>query len=103
MVVKVKKEQVNLKVFGENIRRRRISMGYSQWDLAEEAGIAKSLISMYETGKRGLALKTLFNLARVFQTINRGSSATDLHEALKWRAIYDSIQQLTGVRNGNKE
>jgi transcriptional regulator with XRE-family HTH domain len=51
-----------LQAFGENVRSARKSRGWTQEDLAHEAGLAVVQISRIERGRREVRLSTLLRL-----------------------------------------
>jgi transcriptional regulator with XRE-family HTH domain len=52
-------------IFGENLKKYRISKGLSQAKLAEILDISPNFISEIETGKRWVSSDTLVNFAEV--------------------------------------
>jgi len=52
--------------FGERIKTLRLSRGYTQQDLADILGTAKSTISMYENDNRNPDFETLEAIADLF-------------------------------------
>ena len=48
-----------VKVFGENVRKLRISKGFSQEKFAESCGLHRTYISAVERGRRSIALKNI--------------------------------------------
>jgi DNA-binding Xre family transcriptional regulator len=48
--------------FGENVRAARVARGWTQEDLAEEAGLASVQVSRIERGKREIRLTTFLRL-----------------------------------------
>lgn len=55
------------KIIGENIRRRRAEMNWSQSDLASAAKISIQTVSILENGKRGAQKKNLKAIADAFK------------------------------------
>ena len=53
-----------LKIFGDNIRKRREKLGYSQEELANIAGFDRTYISLIERGKRNLSLLNILRFAK---------------------------------------
>lgn len=53
-----------LKRLGENIRKRRKQLGFTQESLAFEAKIDRSYIGGVERGERNISFLTLVNLAK---------------------------------------
>jgi transcriptional regulator with XRE-family HTH domain len=49
--------------FAERLRARRVTLGLTQLELAEEAGIAQPKISFLESGNRSPTLATMQKLA----------------------------------------
>lgn len=58
-----KAERTVLREFGERIRRAREGRGWTQEDLAAEAGLDRTYIGGVERGERNLALLNLNKLA----------------------------------------
>lgn len=54
--------------FGSNIRFRRIHMGFSQENLAEQTGVSKNTISDIETGEKFARPDTIVKLALALNT-----------------------------------
>lgn len=54
-------------LFKETLKHLRTKNGYSQAELANQLGVAKSTISMYETGNREPDFITLEAIANLFQ------------------------------------
>ena len=54
------------KIFGENIRRLRVSRGYSQEKFAKECNKSQAVISSWEIGIRQPELDTIFEIADAF-------------------------------------
>jgi transcriptional regulator with XRE-family HTH domain len=63
-----KKDSAFLKKVGEEIRRRRKALGWSQEELAQEAGISIKHISEIECGLRNLGVATLNQIAVALKT-----------------------------------
>jgi len=53
--------------FGRNIRKHRLSKGYSQEKLAELAGLHRTYISDLERGRRSISLGNIEKLANVLE------------------------------------
>lgn len=51
-----------LKKVGRKIGEVRLQMGYTQFQLAEQAGVSIQMVQYWESG-RNITLKTLYNLA----------------------------------------
>ncbi|GEM_PF-2227727 len=51
-----------LKKVGRKIGEIRLQMGYTQFQLAEQAGVSIQMVQYWESG-RNITLKTLYNLA----------------------------------------
>jgi transcriptional regulator with XRE-family HTH domain len=49
--------------FNENLRNARMKKGYSQKEVAENIGVAKSTYSLYESGNREPSVQTIKKLA----------------------------------------
>jgi transcriptional regulator with XRE-family HTH domain len=54
--------------FGASLRRRRVSRGWSQEELAARAGISGSTVSLIEGGKNGPTLTVAVMLAAALET-----------------------------------
>lgn len=54
-----------LLLFGERLRSRRISLGFTQEFIADKVGISLRFYQMIERGEKSLSVDTLMNLARV--------------------------------------
>lgn len=52
-----------LLLLGNALRRRRKSLGISQEDLADRAGLHRTYVSDVERGTRNVSVKNLFRLA----------------------------------------
>lgn len=50
--------------FGKVLRKHRLDAGYTQIDLAGEAGLHHNAVGLLERGKRTANLETVFMLAR---------------------------------------
>ena len=55
-------------LFGEKLKTLRTSRNMSQKQLAERIGIAKSVISFYESGDRFPSYDVLIKIAAIFNT-----------------------------------
>jgi transcriptional regulator with XRE-family HTH domain len=53
-------------IFGKLLRTRRVSAGYSQEQLALEAGLTRNYISLLELGQRSPTLRSIVRLANCF-------------------------------------
>ncbi len=53
-------------MFGEKLKNLRTASKMSQKELAERIGIAKSVISFYESGERFPSYEVLIKIARIF-------------------------------------
>jgi len=56
------------KAFGIRVRRRREALGLSQEELAFQAGLHRTYISLIERGLRGVTIETIAKLAKALQT-----------------------------------
>lgn len=56
--------QNGLKILGERIREKRKSLGWTQEELADYAGIDRSYIGGVERGERNLTFKVLCEICR---------------------------------------
>lgn len=54
--------------FGEKLRNLRVSQKLTQQQLADRIGVAKSVVSYYESGGRYPSYDVLVKIARVFHT-----------------------------------
>lgn len=52
--------------FGKVLRKHRLAAGYTQMDLAAEAGLHLNAIGLIERGERTANLETVFMLAQTF-------------------------------------
>ena len=46
-------------LFNENLKKARLERGYSQKEVAENIGVAKSTYSLYESGNREPNVETI--------------------------------------------
>jgi len=53
-----------LKIFGESVKKLRVTKGLSQEELADLAGFDRTYISLVERGKRNLSLNNICRFAR---------------------------------------
>ena len=60
---KIRNEDV-MKLFGNNVQKLRISKGFTQEYLAEEAKISQVQIARIESGKLNTSISTLVSLAK---------------------------------------
>jgi transcriptional regulator with XRE-family HTH domain len=51
------------KIVGENIQKRRVALGMTQQDLADEINVTYQQIHKYETGKNRIACSRLYMIA----------------------------------------
>ena len=49
-------------VFAENVRRRRLALGFSQEELAEKAGVHRTYVGMLERAEKNV---TIYNIERI--------------------------------------
>ncbi len=56
--------------FQHNLRKLRKNRNLTQKQLADELGISRSLISLYETGERLPSLKALLKISEFFEISN---------------------------------
>ena len=56
-----------LKIFGENIKKRREDKGFSQEELANIAEFDRTYISLIERGKRNLSLLNICRFAKALE------------------------------------
>lgn len=52
--------------FGELVKARRIALGWTQADLAEQVGLARASIANIELGRQRVLLSDLFDFAQAF-------------------------------------
>ena len=55
------------KIVGENIRRLRTQVGWSQEELAEVAGLHRTYIGAIERGERNVSLENIVGIAHALQ------------------------------------
>lgn len=67
-------------VSGGRIKKRRKELGLRQEDLAEKLGVAKSLISRYESGSITPPIETYLELASILRTTAEDLIGLDLLE-----------------------
>ena len=60
-------ETAALERFGQNVRGLRLERGWTQEDLAHEAGLAPVQVSRIERGKREIRLTTLLRLVSALE------------------------------------
>lgn len=53
--------------FGENVRARRLALGWTQADLSEKTGIGQKEISEIELGRHAPTLKTVEKIASALE------------------------------------
>ena len=75
--------------FGSTVRRRRRSLGLSQEELADRAGLHRTYVSLIERGLRGATIETIVKLAGAL-----GTSGSRLLEGVDDKAI-EELQQNT--------
>ncbi|WP_052262824.1 helix-turn-helix domain-containing protein [Chromobacterium violaceum] len=74
----VKPHQCSLvTVFATNVRRRRLALGLSQEELAEQAGVHRTYVGMLERGEKNV---TIYNIERIAAALNV-SAASLLQES----------------------
>jgi DNA-binding helix-turn-helix protein len=61
-------ENLDRKILGENIKKRRIELGLTQKKLASNLGVSNVSLSQYETGDVNIPLATLNELANILET-----------------------------------
>lgn len=54
--------------FGEKLKSLRVGQKFTQQQLADRIGVAKSVISYYESGDRYPSYDVLVKIARIFHT-----------------------------------
>ena len=60
-------ESEYLRRFGDRLRMLRVAQGFTQEELAAEAGFSRSYYTEIETGKRNLSLLNIRKLAQSLQ------------------------------------
>ncbi|MGD1714908.1 helix-turn-helix domain-containing protein [Hydrocoleum sp. CS-953] len=60
-------EYIELKIFGQQVRKLRQAKGLSQEKLAELAGLHRNYIGGIERGERNVALLNILRLARALE------------------------------------
>lgn len=66
--VRPKERKTPLKIaFGKNLRKRRLALGFSQEQLAEESGLHFTYISSVERGERNIALENIYVLVKALK------------------------------------
>lgn len=71
-------DALRLKVFGENIRKLRISLNMSQEEFAYQAGLDRTYIGGIERGERNISLLNIIKIANALHT-----EIKDLFEDIK--------------------
>ena len=56
-----------LLAFGDAVRRNRLSLGFSQEELAARAGVHRTYIGMIERGEKNVTLKNIEKIAGALQ------------------------------------
>ena len=84
---------------GKRIRKMRNSLGYSEGELAEAAGITRKFLSEIETDKSGFSADTLFKIAKALQTdchyILVGILKTNTEDAIsETEELFHTVRQL---------
>lgn len=64
---RTEQESEYLRRFGDRLRMLRVTQGFTQEELAAEAGFSRSYYTEIETGKRNLSLLNIRKLARSLQ------------------------------------
>ncbi len=62
-------EYVELKIFGQQVRKLRLAKGLSQEKLAELAGLHRNYVGGIERGERNVALLNILRLARALEVL----------------------------------
>ena len=57
----------SLSMIGEEIKKTRIKLGYSQEDLASRAGVHRTYISLLERNKKSPTLDTLIKICKALE------------------------------------
>lgn len=99
-----------LKIVGENIRNLRLSLGYSQLDVAKSFDVTQAAISHFEAGDRDPGIDFLFRMAQKYNVpvtvlIPVGQSGLDddaialasglITKNSKWIGAFDQARRLT--------
>lgn len=50
--------------FGQKVRQRRLSLGISQEELAERAGVHRTYVGMIERGEKNITLRNIVKFAK---------------------------------------
>lgn len=50
--------------FGKKVRQRRLSLGISQEELAERAGVHRTYVGMIERGEKNITLRNIVKFAK---------------------------------------
>ncbi len=61
----IKIEKINLKIIGENLKIIRKDLNYTQAKLATKLNVCRSLIALYETGKRTISTADLKQICEI--------------------------------------
>jgi len=55
------------KLFGKQVRKRRVELGFSQEQLAFESGLHRNYIGSVERGERNISLENIYILAKALK------------------------------------
>lgn len=54
-------------VFANNVRQRRLALGFSQEELADRAGVHRTYVGMLERGEKNV---TIYNIERIARALD---------------------------------
>ena len=58
----------NMAETGQRIKGLRLSLGFTQKELADQIGVAQNTIAQYEKGKAKTSIEAIVSLANILQT-----------------------------------
>lgn len=53
--------------FGQKVRQKRLSLGISQEELAERAGVHRTYVGMIERGEKNITLRNIVKFAKALE------------------------------------
>lgn len=77
-------------LFNENLKKARLERGYSQKEVAENIGVAKSTYSLYESGNREPNVETIKKIADFLEISS--DRLLGLREPITIAAHFDGTQ-----------
>lgn len=85
-------------MFGEKLKKCRLSLGLTQQQFADNTGITRTAITEYENGKRKPGLKTIKKIAEYTDTKTSEwiDSDIDIEEFDGLKMVIDTL-----IKNGN--